>query len=141
MTTGTGTGQTAAHFVISGTYAGGAFTVTGETYSETGSYSATQSTLTTYPNDGDSQITRVDATRTGNRALKSVGGRRDRWPTRPAKPGLSLPRFPGGDRPTNRTGTASDRRNRERFAPRLQGDTAEFHFSTGLKSEMGTQFM
>ena len=69
MTTGTGTGQTTAHFVISGTYAGGAFTITSETYSETGSYSVTQSTITTYPNDGDAQITRVDTTRSGNSTL------------------------------------------------------------------------
>ncbi len=68
-TTGSGTGQTTAHFVMSGTYANGAFTVTGKTYSETGSYTVIQSTVTTYPKDGDSQITRVDTTRSGNHTL------------------------------------------------------------------------
>ncbi len=68
-TTGTGTGQSTAHFVISGTYAGGAFTVTSETYSETGAYSVIQSTVTTYPNDGNSLTHRADTTRTGNHTL------------------------------------------------------------------------
>jgi len=64
--TGTLTGQSVAHQVISGTYANGAFTVTSDTYTETGSSSVIQSTTTDW---SSMYLQRVDTSRTSNYAL------------------------------------------------------------------------
>lgn len=66
---GIGSVQAASHLIISGTYGNGAFTVTSETYSEIGSYSAIQNTTRTNSDGSNTTTNRLDANRSGNYTL------------------------------------------------------------------------
>ncbi len=66
---GNGSIQAASHLVMSGTYANGAFTVTSETYGETGSYTAVQYTTAISTNGSTTATSRSDSNRSGNYTL------------------------------------------------------------------------
>lgn len=67
--TGSAANQFVIHHIISGTYASGAFTVTSESYSETRSYSVTQSTITTDTSGEFQMTTRLDTVYVGTSTL------------------------------------------------------------------------
>ncbi len=67
--TGTGSIQSTLHQVLSGTFADGAFTITSETYSETGSYSSAVNTTTTYSYGSGTSTNESDSARSGTYSL------------------------------------------------------------------------
>ena len=67
--TGTDSIQSTSHQVISGTYANGAFTITSETYTETGSYSSAVNLTTTYSYGSSSSTNESDSTHSGTYSL------------------------------------------------------------------------
>jgi hypothetical protein len=66
---GTGNSQFSYHLTMSGTYDSGSFTVTSETYTETGSYSTSDNGTWTFTSDQGSSTYHWDDTASGNYSL------------------------------------------------------------------------